>query len=305
MKSTVGFRIKKIKPLPLSELPIEFQEYATLHNLTEQQITYYYMQWISLNRDWDGLHREYPTTVEEAFQRPGDRFFDNKKLELMKRREANIVGNWKYYAEYKPGHRYAVAGDVAEGIGRDNAVAVVIDFDAIVDGVKKPEVVAIYVSNTIPPDLFAYELKSAGTRYGNCLIAVERNNHGHATIAILKGVYFNLYKEIRTGTMNDEETEKIGWLTGPSTKPKMLFAIRNAVNEELINIPDQETLNEMRDFPPLEVTNGSKRDRSGSHWDRIMALSICWQMKDSAAGMIIMEEKEEKVFNRFSIVGEF
>lgn len=55
------------KIVPISNLPKEFREYQKLHKLTDVQITYYYHKWESLNKDWNSLRREYPTTPEEAF----------------------------------------------------------------------------------------------------------------------------------------------------------------------------------------------------------------------------------------------
>lgn len=45
----------------------KFREYAAFHKLSAIQITYYYQKWLSLNRNWNALRREYPTTPEEAF----------------------------------------------------------------------------------------------------------------------------------------------------------------------------------------------------------------------------------------------
>lgn len=52
--------------IPL-DTPKEFQEYQKKHNLTQQEITYYYQKWQSLGGDWDEMNKEFPTTVEEAF----------------------------------------------------------------------------------------------------------------------------------------------------------------------------------------------------------------------------------------------
>lgn len=49
------------------EVPFDFKEIQKKHNLTDQEITYYFKKWESLNKDWDELHKEFPITVEEAF----------------------------------------------------------------------------------------------------------------------------------------------------------------------------------------------------------------------------------------------
>lgn len=58
--------IDKIIPEP--NLPQVFRDYQTIHRLNDQEISYYYQRWLSLNKDWNSLRKEYPTTVEEAFE---------------------------------------------------------------------------------------------------------------------------------------------------------------------------------------------------------------------------------------------
>ena len=54
--------------LPETNLPDKFKEYQKIHKLNDQEITFYYTKWLSLNQDWNSLHKEYPTTPEEAFE---------------------------------------------------------------------------------------------------------------------------------------------------------------------------------------------------------------------------------------------
>lgn len=49
------------------DVPQEFKDYQIVHNLSDVEITYYFHKWLSLNKDWNALRREYPTTPEEAF----------------------------------------------------------------------------------------------------------------------------------------------------------------------------------------------------------------------------------------------
>lgn len=53
---------------PISDLPKAFTEYQVYHKLTDKEIAYYYFKWLSLNKDWNSLRKEYPTTPEEAFE---------------------------------------------------------------------------------------------------------------------------------------------------------------------------------------------------------------------------------------------
>lgn len=295
--------LELIIPMQEEDLPKEFKDYREEHGLSMREITYYYYKWLSLNKDWRLLHREYPTTPEEAFASAGDKFFDTKSVDKMKTREPlTDVGEWKYYADYRPGHRYAAAVDVAEGLGQDNSVIAIMDFDAKNDdGNLRPEVVAVYVSDRIAPDSLAYVARDGATRYGNCLLAVERNNHGHATLAILKGIYYNIYKEHKTDRDADVETERLGWHTNGATKPKMLYDIATALNEMLLNIPDKDTVTELRTYPKDEATKFVKDD-DGKHWDRVMALAICWQMKGHAKSNRVVMTGTEGDFDKSGVM---
>lgn len=54
--------------IPETNLPEKFKNYQKLYKLTDKEITYYYLKWLSLSQDWNSLHKEYPTTPEEAFE---------------------------------------------------------------------------------------------------------------------------------------------------------------------------------------------------------------------------------------------
>lgn len=73
------------KPIPYSKMTQgdKFQEYAIKHNLTDIQITYYYLKWLSLNKRWNALKREYPTTPEEAFDAVSEGTYYGEQIGLM------------------------------------------------------------------------------------------------------------------------------------------------------------------------------------------------------------------------------
>lgn len=218
------------------------------------------------------IPQEYPSTPEESFLSSGDRHFDptittNLKTET----PIQQLGSWNYYREYEPGHRYAIGCDVSEGVGRHNSTIVILDFDTLVDiggrKVQKPKVVALYANNKIAPDLFAYEIKSGGNRYGNCIAAPERNNHGFATLATLKGIYFNIYKD---------EKDKLGFHTNLSSKPRMLHELRTAMHEDLIDISDPALKQEIISYPSIDlnVANVDEEDETTGHYDRVIACFV-------------------------------
>lgn len=77
--------LDKLIPIPFSRMESseKFIEYANKHKLTDIQITYYYQKWLSLNKKWNALKREYPTTPQEAFDAVSEGTFYGETIGLM------------------------------------------------------------------------------------------------------------------------------------------------------------------------------------------------------------------------------
>lgn len=245
-----------------------FDSYQRKHKLTDRELTYYYFKWLSLNKDWGAMKKEYPTTVHEAFEGSGNKLFDINKIALMNVIEGERAGDWTYYKNARPDHRYVLAADVAEGVGQDSSTGVIWDFTPI-----KPEVVAIYKNNRITPDLFAHELVAGAKRYYMAMIAPERNNHGHATISRLKQIYPEelIYKD---------DKDRWGWETNLTTKPKMMVELSTAINNELVDIPSVPIQNEARRYDKENLNTARFDEDATQHWDLLIACAIGFQMKD-------------------------
>lgn len=256
-------------------LPNDIIDLQVKFGLTTEQVTwYYYEKRVQKNK----MPQEYPSTPEEAFISSGLSFFDATVLGNIQTKEGKKIGDWTYYYDYTPGHRYVLGCDVAEGVGRDSSTCVVLDVTKLVT-----RVVAEFESNRIPPDLLAYEVANGGTRYGNCLVAVERNNHGHTTLSKLKEIYHNIYMEEKFDNLLNRKTKKLGWLTTLSTKPKMLSELCTAVNESDIEIISPFILKEMRTYQSDDLNRVKMDEKQTKHWDLLMALAIAYQMKNNIA----------------------
>lgn len=77
--------LNKITPMYFDEMlqGEKFEAYAAKLKLTPVQITYYYQKWLSLNKKWNALKREYPTTPEEAFEAIAEGTFYGEQIGLM------------------------------------------------------------------------------------------------------------------------------------------------------------------------------------------------------------------------------
>ena len=267
---------------PIENLPAEFIEYQELHELSDLEISYYYLKWLSLGKKWKVLRQEYPTTPEEAFIYSGNKLFDQeviqKRMIQLRLNPPTIekANDWIYYEKYKPHHIYALGADVAQGVGQDSSTVVIVDFTP-----DKPKVVAEYANNEIEPDKFAYVIKKGAERYGGCFAAVENNNKGHSTLVKLNEIYPEnlIYKSVRKGKEEEKETDVLGWETNAATKPRMMFDISTAVEDNLIDIPSKLLYSEMRTYNKEDLGQIRFDDEQTKHWDRLIALAIVWQMR--------------------------
>ena len=88
-------RIEREIPCEEMEQGQKFKEYAEKHNLTQLQITYYYQRWQSLNKNWNELKREYPTTAMEAFDAVAEGTFYGVTVGAMEERGQVGVYPWQ------------------------------------------------------------------------------------------------------------------------------------------------------------------------------------------------------------------
>lgn len=193
------------------------------------------------------------------------------------------VSFFKIYKAYNPSHRYAGGHDVAGGVGLDASTSCFIDFDTI-----PAQVVATYVNNEIKEDDFGDEIAKQGERYGECLLAPEKNNHGHATIGRLKQLYPHdkILKTPGTEVKADGQEnikKEYGWLTNGLTKTKMFKAFSKAVEDGLISLNDPMLIAECRSYTRNDLMDAEVDPRMTTrHFDLLIAACIAWQMKDLA-----------------------
>lgn len=261
----------------INDLPLEFRQYQEKYKLTDKEISYYYIKFISLGeheRNWATMKKEYPTTPEEAFEGSGTKLFDAEKLgrQTVKKPKSQF-GQFVIYEDYKLGHIYGLGSDVAEGIGRDSSTMAIWDFSTI-----KPEIVCEYANNNIAPDLLAYEIKNIAEKYEYPLVAVERNNHGLTTITKLREIYpdRHIYKD---------EKGKHGWTTNLVTKPQMMYDFNTAINEELANINSPKIISEARRYDKEGLRIVKADESTTAHYDLLTAAVIGFQMRYEA-GML-------------------
>lgn len=259
----------------INDLPDQFRVYQAKYSLNDKEISYYYLKFIALGeheRNWSTMKKEYPTTPEEAFEGSGDKLFDSEKLSLQKKYEPiEEYNNFRIWKPYILGHKYGIGCDVAEGISRDSSTIVVWDFTT-----PRPRVVAEYANNLIAPDIFAFDIKNIAEKYEYPLIAIERNNHGYTTLSKLREIYPDRH-------IYEHTDSKFGWQTNLVTKPKMMYDLNTAINENLVKMSSGRIISEMRRYDKEELREVKNRGETTQHFDLLVAAAIGFQMKNESS----------------------
>lgn len=230
-----------------------------------------------LKGDAEDFYGEYmadPSRADTAFF---DRARVEADIDTAKQPDYESAGV-KYWGTYQPHHRYAIGADTSEGIGKDANTFALWDFGTFPDDVAR--LTATYFNNRIPPDLFGHELVRVGREFGNCLIAPEANNTGHATIGAMRG-YPNIFTEVKGDHRSLKHTERLGWRTTRKSKPAMLFEFRKDYNDGKIKIYDINVLKEMRSYTTADLTD-TQHGLVTRHFDLLMATIIGYMMRKHA-----------------------
>jgi hypothetical protein len=217
---------------------------------------------------------EYPEDAESCFRASGECVFDREAIERRMQDLAPPVdseqnGCLQLWWPAQAGRKYVLGVDPAEGnAGGDYSCAQVLDWGT---GMQCAE-----LRGHFDPPALARRVTELAGRYNGALVAVERNNHGHAVIAQMLTVqgYTNLFPAA--------DGEKAGWLTTRANRPEMLelLAALLARNPELFQ--SRRLLEECRTFVRQE--NGRAEAERGAHDDAVMAMAIAASVRVQGAG---------------------
>lgn len=227
------------------------------------------------------FEQEYPEDDKSCFLASGNAVIDAFKIDEMLTSALDPIRSHKGIRIFKEPDKYKTyvcTGDPAEGIGKDSSASIVIDIETL-------EIVASFKGFLKPSD-FAYKLVEICDIYKSPnkfpLLAVERNNHGHAVLLQLDHLrYSNVYCDKKDGLP--------GWKSTPISRPLMVDRFIQAVESGDIKIYDREILSECL---TLIDNNGKIEAATGKHDDLIIACAIALQVKpDSSASFAEISSK--------------
>lgn len=217
-----------------------------------------------------------------------DVLFDRKILEKQEAKTPiRTIADFKIFHAYDPSHRYGSGHDVAGGVGLDSSTSVFIDFTTY-----PSKVVATFRSNTMRPNSFGHEIANQADRFGRPKVAVE-NNKFDECIGVLKrkndtgmdiDLFFTEIDETIVGM--PPRRRYFGWNTNSDTKPKMMFALKKAIEDGHLELSDPELTAEAKSYGRDDLMDSDEDVRlTTRHFDLLIACAIAYQMKDHAEVM--------------------
>lgn len=263
--------------------------------LTNAQLNWRRMK-ISELRSIPLFKQEYPESLEDAFlqtRRPWidpdicARNMERDALEPLKGylqdssgrpTEKPIPVEWRVFVHPKPGHRYVISGDCAEGLPDSH-----FDSADVLDVQTGEQACHIY--GRLGPYSFAKQLNDAG-RYYHCggmpaILAVEKAVHGAAVLMALHDKYDYpdscIYKHEEFDNIARRIKKKRGWVTSNKEKPLMCDALKEAYETGDYVVHDVITHREIRMLQPDE--NGIPQAPGTGFDDAMMSSAIAWRVK--------------------------
>jgi hypothetical protein len=281
-------------------IPIEQMEYNEDLNWANIQsecgwddktLSYYYMKYLSSNRDTNTLFQEYATNPMQGFLSSGTNFFPATLVS----RYMNAVGEDKAVQRFtalpatgeivpdssgkvfiweKPeqGIEYIIGVDTSDGLENgDYSVATILN--------TKTKVVAGMLVARIDRTELASILKLLGKYYNTALVGVENNNGGnYVNVELTRIGYQNLYFKTSIDTLTNQTAKSFGWTTSMQSRDFALQTLKKYFLNKDLTQWRKPLLNEMQTF--IRSNKGKYEATSGNHDDCIMASAIAFSIMD-------------------------
>ena len=148
----------------------------------------------------------------------------------------------------KKGHKYVMTVDVSEGVDRDYSVASVFDVT-----VKPFRHVAMYRSNSVPPEVFTSIINQLGRQYNDAVAIVETNSIG---ASVAKDLWFEFEYENVLKTVSRDTGAKVGYGNGSvlgvrttkATKRQGCSTLKSLIETDTLITEDYDAIHEFGTF---------------------------------------------------------
>ncbi len=241
---------------------------ANEHGLTARQIAWRRQQWAQLR----GLAaQEFAEDPVICFRASGECAFELEVIEkaletTAEPMESRDNGRLKIWLPPRAGLKYVIGVDPAGGgVRGDYSCAQVIDRKW---GTQCAELHGHYSLKEL-----AKKLIELGEEYNSALLAVERNNHGHAVLVQLR------YLDYPDVFMQKGED---GWNTTAANRPYMIETLAVVMADAPELFRSARLWNECRTF--VRQVDGSTRAAAGAHDDCVLAMAVAQAVRAEEAG---------------------
>jgi hypothetical protein len=228
--------------------------------------------------------QEYPENDVEAITTSGRPVFGAATIAAQQLRPG-VVGEpgLVTYAKPEPGKVYVVGADVGEGLATsDWSSAAVLERDlgdqvAQLRGRWSPDVYAAKLDRLAR----AYAVHVSATLRKPVIVAVERNNHGHAVLLELR----RLHAGTAPYAIYMAADKRTGWLTTSASRPVLVDQLEAALRMGAVRVHDGGTADQLATFAYND--DGKPEALEGYHDDDVMALGIAWQVRRRSFGTVL------------------
>lgn len=222
------------------------------------------------------------------FNMSGETVIDGKDIDAMESLIAEpeyktwFDRNYHIWEKYNPEKTYLLVADVARGDGKDYSAFHIIDTIEMTQ-------VAEY-QGKLEIDHFADLLLSAGSEYGECMIAIETNNLGYAVAQkLVDAKYPNIFYSSK-GSNNYVEpymAENManvvpGFTTSNKSRPLIVAKLEESIRNKFLTIRSLRLVNELRTF----IYNNKRPEAmKGYNDDLVMSMAIACYIRDTTMAL--------------------
>jgi hypothetical protein len=180
-----------------------------------------------------------------------------------KNKEAFTIPHIEFFRMPKPGTKYCVACDCAEGItSSDDSALHVINVDTLEECVR--------VGVKAEPSTLAWYAHVLSKLYYNAPVMPERNQHGHAFILWMRD------NASDTKILSSPADKRAGWITNTATKSLGYSKLAEALRDQKTIIHSAETFKQLSNVSEstLSAPKGSKDDNAITFMIAVATVSL-------------------------------
>lgn len=269
----------------------------------ELEQLYWYFNKYQKYIDKELIKQEYPCMPEEAFLASGLCYFDKEKIitriaELKEHKPVKVGyfsydevsktdrkgkpyitleniswvedknGFIKIYEDVEERVPYVLSGDTA-GEGSDNFTGQVLN------NMTGKQVAVL--KRKFNEKEYTKQMYCLGMYYNEALIGIEANFSTYPIETLDDLKYPKQFVRIKEDDYRDQKEKKFGFKTTKATRPLILGILQAVVVDEIENIQDIDTLNEMLRF--IKTEDGRAEAEVGCHDDLVLALAIAYYIR--------------------------